>query len=210
MFSQAGRPASRTHEGLGIGLWLVRKLVEMHGGSVEATSAGVGKGSEFVVRLPIAAEQRSSESGPEAAVSEERLSGLLVLVVDDNRDAADSLGALLRSLGGEVRVAYDGPSALEMLADFRPDVALMDIGMPRMDGYELARQVRERPDYRDIVLIALTGWGKEEDRRRAQEAGFAYHLGKPAGVAELRSLILATRRTAPDLTPPTSRARASA
>ncbi|MGH7899869.1 MAG: response regulator [Candidatus Binatia bacterium] len=117
-----------------------------------------------------------------------------MLIVDDNEDAADSLGAVLRSLGARVAIAYDGASALRLLAADPPDAVLLDIGMPGMDGYEVARQIRNQPQYRDVVLIALTGWGQDNDRRLAQEAGFDHHIGKPAGIAELRSVMLSLRR----------------
>jgi PAS domain S-box-containing protein len=194
MFVQVGRADRVSQEGLGIGLSLVRSLVEMHGGTVAANSAGVGRGSEFVVRLPVAAEERAPEPGsPRRSQEQERWSGFSVLVVDDNRDAADSLGGLLAMLGAEVRIAYDGASALELLASAAPDVALLDIGMPGMDGYDLAHRIRSEPQYRDVALIAVTGWGNEQDLRRAKEAGFDHHVGKPASVAELRSLVCALR-----------------
>jgi PAS domain S-box-containing protein len=194
MFVQVGRADRVSQEGLGIGLSLVRSLVEMHGGTVAANSAGVGRGSEFVVRLPVAAEERAPEPGsPRRRREQERWTGFSVLVVDDNRDAADSLGGLLETLGAEVRIAYDGASALELLASAAPDVALLDIGMPGMDGYDLAHRIRSEPQYRDVALIAVTGWGNEQDLRRAKEAGFDHHVGKPASVAELRSLVCALR-----------------
>ncbi len=196
MFSQAdNRPEGRAPEGLGIGLWLVQNLVAMHGGSVGARSGGIGMGSEFVVQLPRVAEARASAAEPpRARFVDESLSWLSVLVVDDNHDAADSLGALLRSLGAKVRIAYDGPSALKLVAEDLPGVALLDIGMPGMDGYEVARRIREEPQYRDVTLIALTGWGQEKDRLRAEQAGLDHHIGKPAKVAELQELMLSIRR----------------
>jgi CheY-like chemotaxis protein len=119
-------------------------------------------------------------------------------VADDNQDSADSLGTLLRSMGADVRVVYDGKSALAALESWRPDVALLDIGMPLMDGYELARRIRERPDADQIALIALTGWGQVDDKRRALDAGFDHHVGKPADIAELHELMLSLRGAAAD------------
>jgi PAS domain S-box-containing protein len=189
MFTQVDRSTRQAQGGLGIGLTLVRTLVEMHGGQVEAYSAGVGQGSEFVVQLPV-----SKEAGvAERAAHDARASVLpnrRVLVVDDNRDAASSLALLLKLLGAEVQVANDGPSALEMLPAYRPTVVLLDIGMPGMDGYEVARRMRKQPEGQDLMLIALTGWGQEEDRRRTNQAGFNHHLIKPADVNALKSLFM--------------------
>ncbi len=190
LFTQVDRSTRRAQGGLGIGLTLVKSLVEMHGGSVEARSDGRGKGSEFVVRLPLAAAPRRAgapapeEEGPSAVLVLRR-----VLVVDDNRDAAESLAMLLKLLGSEVHVAYDGPGALEALRTYRPSVVLLDIGMPGMDGHEVARRIRRQPELQDVTLIALTGWGQEEDRRRSQEAGFDYHLIKPVDVGALETLL---------------------
>jgi PAS domain S-box-containing protein len=194
MFSQASRSQRRTQGGLGIGLSLVQSLVQMHAGSVTAHSEGIGRGSEFVVRLPLADGATASADAPSPAPPIESLAPLSILIADDNRDSGDSLATLLRSMGAEVRVAYDGRSALELLDARRPDVALLDIGMPLMDGYELARRIRERPDHDDIVLIALTGWGRVDDRQRAHEAGFDHHVGKPADVGELRTLMLSLKK----------------
>ncbi|HVF62127.1 MAG TPA: ATP-binding protein [Thermoanaerobaculia bacterium] len=189
LFTQVDRSAGRAQGGLGIGLTLVKSLVEMHGGSVEAHSEGPGRGSEFVVRLPLsAAPRRAGEPGPE-----ERPPAILalrrVLVVDDNRDAAESLAMLLKLLGSEVHVAYDGPGALEAVTSYRPSVVLLDIGMPGMDGHEVARRIRSQPELQDVALIAITGWGQEEDRRRSHEAGFDSHLIKPVDVGALEGLL---------------------
>jgi signal transduction histidine kinase/CheY-like chemotaxis protein len=189
MFVQGDGNDRRTRSGLGIGLTLVRSIVGMHGGRVEAQSAGPGTGSEFVVRLPL------SMMVPAPAESDvppmRRYPGMTrVLVVDDNHDAADSLGALIGLLGADVRVAYDGRAALELFDAFRPAAVFLDLGMPDVDGYEVAHQIRSRPDARDTVLIALTGWGQERDRRRSAEAGFDRHLAKPADVETLQSVLL--------------------
>jgi PAS domain S-box-containing protein len=197
MFSQEHRSQRRAQDGLGIGLSLVRRLVEMHGGTVEAWSDGIGRGSEFTVRLPVASGDSRERASRRQKGFGKSLAPLSVLVADDNQDAADSLGTLLRSMGADVRVVYDGVSALAALEAERPDVALLDIGMPLMDGYELARRIRERSDAGEIVLIALTGWGQVDDKQRALEAGFDHHVGKPADVTELHALMLSLRR-APD------------
>ena len=189
LFSQADTALERSEGGLGVGLALVRGLMELHGGSVEAHSEGPGRGSEFVVRLPLGtAAQRSAEvpSVPARPVAGARLR---ILVVDDNRDAADTCMTLLEFSGHQVRAAYNGKSALELSGQLRPQVALLDIGLPDISGYELARTIRATPWGRDVVLIALTGWGQEEDRRRAFEAGFDQHLTKPLAADALESLV---------------------
>jgi len=195
LFTQLNRSA-RTQGGLGIGLTLVRSLVEMHGGSVEARSDGVGKGAEFVVRLPLA-EGTQVEQKPRVVEQHALLAPRRVLVVDDNRDAADSLAMLLRLLGAEVQIVYSGAEALAVLDDFHPNVLLLDIGMPGMDGHEVARRVRQLPEYRNVLLIAMTGWGQDEDRRRSSEAGFDYHLIKPADVGALETLLVSMEHSAP-------------
>ena len=190
LFTQANRSSDRAQGGLGIGLALVKSLVEMHGGSVRAHSEGPGQGSEFVVRLPLAASPSPAGTADPAPRPSTVLAARRVLVVDDNRDAAESLGMLLRLLGADVRVVYNGPDALEALTVYRPSVVLLDIGMPNMDGHEVARQIRQRPEYQDVTLIALTGWGQEEDRRLSQSAGFNYHLIKPADAGALQTLLM--------------------
>jgi PAS domain S-box-containing protein len=171
--------------GLGIGLALVRRLVEMHGGSVGAVSEGAGRGSEFIVTLPLgAAPEASLDPAPQpGSCGHSR-----VLVADDNRDAAESLALLLRALGNEVSLAYDGEQAVEIARAFQPHVVLLDIGMPKLDGYEAARRIR-RDLSREIKIVALTGWGQDEDRRRAREAGFDGHLVKPADLDSLRAVL---------------------
>jgi signal transduction histidine kinase len=165
--------------GLGIGLALARKLVEMHGGSVEARSEGEGLGAEFLVRLPL---DQPAAAAPRARTMHAEGRSYRVLVADDNTDAAESLAMLLRALGNEVSVASDGVEAVQAVRDFRPDVVLLDIGMPRLDGYGAAREIRGHPLGAHIRLVALTGWAQEEDRRRAREAGFDAHLVKPADI----------------------------
>jgi signal transduction histidine kinase/ActR/RegA family two-component response regulator len=184
MFVQVDSSLDRAHGGLGIGLTLVKQLVELHGGSVVASSEGVGRGSEFVVRLPVAPRTmtESVSCRPEA---QPRLTPRRVLVVDDNRDSAESLAELLRLAGHEVQTASDGAAALEMVGVYSPEVVLLDLGMPGMSGYEVARRLREHEVSRDAVLVALTGWGQAEDRRLTKETGFDYHLTKPADLAEL-------------------------
>jgi CheY-like chemotaxis protein len=191
LFVQAERRLDRSQGGIGIGLTLVRRLVELHGGSVEASSAGLGRGSEFVVRLPALAVESPSRQ-TEAGGGRRPASGLAhqrVLVVDDNVDAADSLVMLLRLAGQEVRVAYDGATAVLIAQAFRPQVVFLDLGMPGMDGYDVARQLREDPELKRAVLVAMTGWGQEEDRRRSLQAGFDYHLVKPAELKELEQVL---------------------
>jgi CheY-like chemotaxis protein len=191
MFTQVDRTLKRSLGGLGIGLSLARTLVELHGGRIGALSGGPGHGSEFTLRLPLrardvaAAAPGSRPGGPPPALSPVR-----VLVVDDNRDAADSLGILLQFLGAESQVVYDGPAALQAVPAFRPAAVLLDIGMPGMDGHEVARRIRQEPAGRDAVLIAVTGWGQEEDQRRSSEAGFDHHLVKPVDADSLQALLV--------------------
>ncbi len=184
-FTQADRTLDRTRGGLGLGLALVKGLSELHGGSVTATSEGPGRGAEFEVRLPL-------ESAPEepVAFTATRPAGpSRVLVIEDNKDAADSLEELLQHLGHEVRVAYDGPSGLETARVFRPECVLCDIGLPGMDGYEVARRLRADEDLRSAVLVALTGYALPEDQKRAAEAGFARHVAKPFSLEVLDQVL---------------------
>jgi signal transduction histidine kinase/CheY-like chemotaxis protein len=182
LFAQERQEVDRSQGGLGLGLAIARSLVELHGGSIEANSAGVGRGSEFHIRLPWA-EPRSAPI-PVARVRRARPApaSARVLVVDDNRDAAHMLADLVRTFGYEARVAYDGPSALRLAAEVAPDIALLDIGLPVMDGYELACQLKERHRDRAIIFVAVTGYGQAEDRRRAEALGFSRHLVKPLDV----------------------------
>jgi CheY-like chemotaxis protein len=194
LFVQAGRRLDRAQGGLGIGLTLVKKLVELHGGTVEARSAGPGKGSEFVVRLPGSlAEPACLPAEPTGATPPGDAPCHRVLVVDDNVDAADSLALLLKLAGQEVYVAYDGPSALVVAETFQPSLVLLDIGMPGMDGYEVARLLRTMVGSQPMWLVALTGWGQEEDRRRSLAAGFDQHLVKPVETDALHELLTDSR-----------------
>ena len=190
IFSQAKPALVRSQGGLGIGLSLVKGLVELHGGSIEARSDGPGQGSEFVVRLPVAAETPVREP---ARPSDGRASSprrrCRILIVDDNRDSADSLAMLLKIMGNEVGTAYDGEQAVEAAEALRPDVVLLDIGMPKLNGYDACRRIREQPWGQGMFLIALTGWGQEEDRRRTEEAGFNQHMVKPVDPAALMKLL---------------------
>jgi len=197
LFVQVDHAATRSQGGLGIGLTLVKNLVEMHGGTVEARSEGLGRGSEFLVRLRLMTPTDDKASGcddGEESHQGKPFVGHRLLVVDDNRDAADSLALLLRLQGHEVHVAHDGPAALEALNGYRPEMVFLDIGMPGMDGYEVARRVRQMPGLEDVVLVALTGWGQKEDRRRTAEAGFDHHLVKPPEPQTLESLLTGLKR----------------
>jgi signal transduction histidine kinase/DNA-binding response OmpR family regulator len=194
LFVQADRSLDRAQGGLGIGLTLVRRLVEMHGGTVQAFSEGLGMGSELVVRLPAVAAERGEvpEQSPEteeSSMSDGESAARRVLVVDDNADAAGTLAMLLRLGGHEVRVAHDGNAALEAARPFAPEVVLLDIGLPGLDGYEVARRMRSRPETAGALLVAVSGYGQEEDRRRSREAGFDHHLIKPVDFQVLRDVL---------------------
>ena len=187
MFTQVDRDLQRSQGGLGIGLSIVKSVVEMHGGSVEANSDGHHMGSEFVVRLPVVlsvVKLQPEDEEPTRVSSRRR-----VLVVDDNRDAALSLAMMLRFMGNESKTAYDGLEALEVAETFRPDLIFLDIGMPKLDGYDTARQIRAQPWGKHIVLVALTGWGQDDDRRKSQDAGFDLHMVKPIEPAALQKLL---------------------
>jgi len=189
LFTQGDRSLDRSQGGLGIGLTLARTLAELHGGSLMAHSDGPGQGSEFVLRLPVAAVRPSAaDKGHAAGAAAAGPVRRRVLVVDDNRDAVESLAVLLRARGHVVETAFDGGGALTVAARFRPDVVLLDIGLPGMDGYEVARRLRRelRPA---PLLVALTGYGQEEDRRLALAAGFDEHVVKPASLPGLTALL---------------------
>jgi PAS domain S-box-containing protein len=188
MFSQVDRSVERSTGGLGIGLALVKGLVEMHGGTVTAASEGEGKGSTFTVTLPVMADRPETPSGP-ASDNGRAAPGRRILVVDDNRDGADSLAMMLTLLGNEVRTANDGLEAVEQAEAFRPEVILMDVGMPRLDGYEATRRIRGLGWAGAVTIIALTGWGQDGDRRRSREAGCDGHLVKPVNLPDLQKLV---------------------
>jgi len=189
-FTQVSRPLDRAHSGLGVGLTLVKRLIELHGGRITADSEGTGHGSEFVIHLPLLDGRTVSGSGASAdAGASGTATSRRVLVVDDNDDAATGLALMVRLLGHEARTAGDGLGALQMAADFRPDVMFLDIGMPTMNGYEVARRLREQPWGKRVMLVTLTGWGQAEYKRRATEAGFDHHVVKPRDPAVLRNLL---------------------
>jgi PAS domain S-box-containing protein len=191
VFVQVSSSLDRSQGGLGLGLSLVKRLVELHGGTVKAYSAGSGQGSEFVVRLPLGAEDpelpypEQALQNPSARVSP----GLRVLIVDDNRDSAESLGMLMQLAGHRVRIALDGPTALESARTFQPRIMLLDIEMPDMNGYEVARRIREQPSTQEVLLVAMTGYASDADRRRCREAGFDHHLVKPIDYDALQRLL---------------------
>jgi CheY-like chemotaxis protein/two-component sensor histidine kinase len=198
VFSQAERTLDRAEGGLGLGLTLVRRLTEMHGGKVEAHSAGLGQGSEFVVHLPLVPlgpetfEVSAHSERPDdmdAMFQGSHGHGRRVLVVDDQVDTAQSLAELLEIWGHEVRVGYDGSAAVELAKHFHPDVVLLDIGLPLMNGYEVARQLRQEQSGREMTIVAMTGYGQDEDRRRALEAGFDLHMTKPVDLDALRDVV---------------------
>jgi len=192
MFAQVEGSLERAQGGLGIGLTLVKRLVEMHGGSVDVTSDGLGRGSEFVVRLPILIEKPGAQQ-PSQPTGELPAPAHRILVVDDNRDSAASLALLLNLTGCETHTAYDGLEALAAAEKFRPAVVLLDIGLPKLNGHEAARRIREQPWGKDMVLVALTGWGQDEDRRKSRDAGFDGHLVKPVDFAALMKLLAETQ-----------------
>jgi signal transduction histidine kinase len=188
LFVQGRRTIERSEGGLGLGLSLVRSLVGLHGGSVLAESEGLGKGSSFSFRLPLAAADEPAEPAPPVEPAPTSRKSQRVLVVDDNRDAADALAEALEHSGHDVRVAYDGPAALLAAAEFRPRLALLDLGLPDLDGYEVARRLRESREHEALVLVAVTGYGQDADRRRSAQAGFDRHLVKPVSVADVLEL----------------------
>lgn len=190
MFTQLDPSLSKSQGGLGIGLMLVKQLLDLHGGSIEARSDGVGKGAEFIVRMPVAP---APGAAPSPANDEEQIEEApaccRVLIADDNRDAAESMSMLLQMMGHEVRTAYDGIHALKVAEEFRPHLVLLDIGMPLMNGYETARRIREQPWGQKMRLVAITGWGQEADKRQAVQAGFDRHFTKPVHPSEVIKLI---------------------
>ena len=195
LFTQAERSLDRAEGGLGIGLCLVQRLVEMHGGRVEVSSE-LGKGSEFVVRLPEMITATTQPPSLPEVNAEPTCQSLRVLVVDDNVDAAQSLALLLEASGHAVRSASDGLSAVEVALDFRPNVVLLDIGLPGLDGFEVATRLRQAPSLAGVVLVAMTGYGRVTDKLRSQDAGFNHHLVKPADFGKVQEILA----TVPDKT----------
>jgi signal transduction histidine kinase len=189
LFVQAPQPSARTRGGLGLGLTIVRSLVEMHGGTVAAESEGKGKGSLFVIRLPESVEPRAVTEAERAPQLPRAPIARRILVVDDNEDAANLLAEVLVAHGHHIRTAADGPSALRVADEFQPEVAVLDIGLPVMDGYELAERMRSTPSLSGLRLIAVTGYGQESDRARALDAGFHAHLAKPVAIDTLVQLV---------------------
>lgn len=197
LFTQVDHSLDRSHGGLGIGLTLVRRLVEMHDGSVQAHSEGEGRGSEFIVRLPaLRTEPELTASKTNDPVDIEPASRFRVLVVDDNRDAATTLATLLEAQQHQVQLAFDGVAALEVADRFLPDVVLLDIGLPGIDGYEVARRLRERPALKDVLIVAISGYGQEDDRKRSRQVGVDHHLVKPVDLQLLRGILATETRAA--------------
>jgi signal transduction histidine kinase/PleD family two-component response regulator len=197
-FTQVERSLDRSQGGLGIGLTLVRRLMELHGGRVEAHSAGPGAGSEFVVRLPALTDASGAAPPPNGrhTQADRPVRPLRTLIIDDNVDGAESLAVLLKALGLQVRTAYDGPAGLDAAIEFKPEVVLLDIGLPKMDGYEVARRLRRDFSREPLLLIALSGYGQPEDRQRSMQAGFDHHFVKPMAPDVLVDLLRATAVTA--------------
>jgi two-component system, chemotaxis family, CheB/CheR fusion protein len=193
LFAQVDTSLERSVSGLGIGLSLVKNLVEMHGGTVEVHSAGVGQGSEFVVRLPIMVETPKTMSPKPTARWPIPTTARRILVVDDNRDSAMSLAILLKLTGHETHTASDGLEAVEAAATFKPELILMDIGLPKLNGYDACRRIREQPWGKDMVVVALTGWGQEDDRQKSKEVGFNTHMVKPVELPALMMLLAGTQ-----------------
>ncbi|HET8748583.1 MAG TPA: response regulator, partial [Ramlibacter sp.] len=188
LFAQVTPGPGQLASGLGIGLFLVRSLIEMHGGTVVAESAGPGQGSTFTVTLPCLPVPAPTPAAA-AAGGRAEASSLRVLVVDDNVDAAETLTTFLDMIGAQTRAVYDGPAVVPAALEFRPDVVLLDIGLPGMSGYDVARALRAEPALARAALVALTGWGAEDDRRKAMDAGFDHHLTKPVDLEVLQGVL---------------------
>jgi two-component system CheB/CheR fusion protein len=201
LFTQGDRSLDRARGGLGIGLTLVRRIVELHGGTIEAHSEGVGRGTEMVVRLPMAEEaaaiEKSASSGPVAAAKEDEEGAgderPRMLIVEDQRDAAEGLAELMRMQGFAVDIALEGTAALASAETRPPAVVLLDLGLPGLDGYEVARRLRQLPGLEGALLVALSGYGRDEDRRRGREAGIDHHLVKPVELRELEKVLAGVR-----------------
>ena len=196
MFTQLDTSLERSRDGLGIGLTLVQTLVELHGGTVSVHSDGPGTGSEFTVRLPVVTESPRSSPSPALAAVPARSGRRRILIVDDSEDGAESLAVLLQFSGHETFKAHDGVEAIEAAERLRPDTVLLDIGLPRLNGYEVCSRLRQEPWGRDLLLVALTGWGQEEDRHRSMEAGFDAHIVKPVDHETLLDLLASPPSTA--------------
>ncbi len=190
MFTQIDRRESKSQVGLGLGLTLVKSLIELHGGRITVTSDGLGQGSTFTVHLPVVPPPSQEQKATPKTEASEKSAGLRVLVVDDSSPAADTLSKVISLFGNEVRTAYNGEQALALAQEFNPQVILMDIGMPGMNGYEAAQRIRQQSNGNNILLIALTGWGQDTDRDRTREAGFDQHIVKPADPSHLRHLLV--------------------
>ena len=197
LFTQAERSSDRSQGGLGIGLALVKRLVEMHEGTIGVSST-LGEGSEFVVSLPVHRPMALSQKTqpPPTEIAKPTSAALRVLIVDDNVDAATALEMLLQESGHLVRVAHTGPTGLAAALDFRPDVMLLDIGLPELDGWEVAKRIRQQPTLHDIVLVAMTGYGQKADRQRSQKAGFDHHFAKPVQSGKLRQFLATVSKKA--------------
>lgn len=202
MFSQVDGASVRADGGLGVGLALVKGLIELHGGVVEVRSAGLGRGSEFTARLPLPALESLTVGASGTSPSTREITGRRILVADDNKDAADALAMILEIGGHEVRVAHNGRVALSLAQTFRPDVALLDIGMPDISGYEVARALRHEQWGKEIYLVALTGWGQQGARQQSLDAGFDRHMTKPIDPDALETFLSDGLQTRQMATPP--------
>jgi CheY-like chemotaxis protein len=193
MFAQVDRSLDRSQGGLGIGLTLVKRIAEMHGGSVSARSEGLGKGCEFLVRLPIVLEPtRRAVDGPDSQTCDSPIGVCRVLVVDDNRDAALSLEQVLKLMGHDARVAFDGLAGVEAAQTFHPHIILLDIGLPKLNGYEACQRIRMLPLSERPIIVAVTGWGQPRDRERSKEAGFDHYFTKPVDASQMIALLSQT------------------